>query len=74
MDQSAVTVNICLGGEFSGAEVDFEYQRDDPQQDPALTNSAVAKHTPVTHELGKLTYCNTVRQWSNLLVYLIVTI
>ena len=30
MDQSAVTLNICLGSAFTGAEVVFEEQRDAP--------------------------------------------
>ncbi len=29
IDESEVTLNICLGGLFEGAEVEFEKQRDD---------------------------------------------
>ena len=43
MDQSAVTLNVCLGGEFDGAEVYFRGQRDSATQ---LVEDVSVKHKP----------------------------
>lgn len=43
MDQSAVTLNVCLGGDFEGAEVYFKGQRDSATQN---SENATVVHRP----------------------------
>jgi hypothetical protein len=43
MDQSAVTLNVCLSGAYSGADVYFKGQRDHPNQH---TENALVQHRP----------------------------